>query len=435
MKPLVVASTRPELVKLAPLLKEFEGRGIGYVFATTGQHYDAGLYETFLEDLDLRPPDRDIEVGSGEHGDQTARALQGLERFFSEEKPDVVVVEGDTNSVLSASLAAAKLRIPLAHVEAGLRSHDRRMPEEINRIVADHCSQVLFAPTEEAGLNLIREGIPPERIHIVGNTIVDAVRRYGEKAEERRNALLEKIPEGLPREYLVLTLHRSETVDEEGPLRGIMEALLDLGDPVFFPLHPRTRERLRSFGLLERLGEGNLRLLPPLGYLEFLLLMKGAKAVLTDSGGIQEEAITLGVPCLTLRKNTERPESVRAGGNLLVGVGGGETRERIRSVLEDKDGLKRMGRARNPFGDGKSAPRIAETLLRLHREGALQIPASDFLRGFPRRELVRAEVAWVGKKLSDLPLHPLRVFRRGKEAFPFPDLRVEEGDLLEILRP
>lgn len=366
MKPLIVASTRPELIKLAPVMKELERNGIKYVFATTGQHYHANLFRNFVDDLGLKKPDYNIRVGSGTQGYQTAAALVALERIMEREKPDVVIVEGDTNSVLSGALSAVKLHIPVAHVEAGLRSFDRLMPEEINRVIADHCSEVLFAPTKKSAQNLRNEGISPEKIFVVGNTIVDATLQNLKVA---RKKCLTKFQAN----YLLLTLHRAENVDNADRLRRIVNALARINENIVFPIHPRTKKMLKKFKLLGKLQKKNIHMTEPLGYAEFLSLLHKAKAVLTDSGGIQEEAIVLSVPCITLRTTTERPETVEAGGNVVAGVETGDILKKIKLVLSNEKIYRKMKNARNPFGDGKAGRRIVKILLEKHERGELKI--------------------------------------------------------------
>jgi UDP-N-acetylglucosamine 2-epimerase (non-hydrolysing) len=422
MKLLIVASTRPEVIKLAPVMRSLEEKGVGYVFATTGQHYDYALFKAFVRELKLKKPDYDVAIGSGTHAEQTSEAMLGLEGIMRKERPSVVVVEGDTNSVLSAALAAVKLRIPVAHVEAGLRSWDKNMPEEVNRILVDHCSELLFAPTEKAGLNLINEGIMPGKIHVVGNTIVDATLQHLKIAGGRGK---------IPREdYLVLTLHRAENVDDEERLKGILEAVESLGERVVFPAHPRTKARLKSFALARR---RNIRITSPLSYLEFLLLLQGAKGVLTDSGGVQEEAIVLKVPCFTLRTTTERPESVEAGGNMIVGVDKEEIISRVSAVLQDEKRIARMRAARNPFGDGKAGERIVNILLDKYEKGELSIPMPDFTRGVWRRRFISVDSKLEGKRIDELGLEVSRIIDGEEERFPKAELRLKKGQVIEII--
>ncbi len=426
MKVLVAASTRPEVIKLAPVLLELKKRGIAHVFATTGQHYDTLLFKRFIDDLGLQEPDYNIEVGSASQAVQTGMAMIGLEDVLKKEAPDVVVVEGDTNSVLAGALAAVKLKIPVAHVEAGLRSLDRTMPEEINRILADHCSEVLFAPTETAALNLVNEGIAPEKIHIVGNTIVDAVRTYLTKAEKTSNIL-----ENIPEDYYLLTLHRAENTDSAERLENIFNALRELKRPVVFPMHPRTRAIIKGTALENTLKSEHIHVFEPVGYLNFLVLLKNAYAVLTDSGGVQEEAVTLKTPCLTLRYNTERPESVWAGGNIVVGT----RKEDILAQaarLEDPKVYGKMTPSENPFGDGRAGELIVRILSELHRGGRLALRSSDTRRAFKTRAVQAVDRTLVGKKVMDAGLAIIRVFDDETVRFPHPDLILKEGMQIEI---
>ncbi len=423
MKLLVVASTRPELIKLSPVMRELDKKGVEYKFITTGQHYDLQLFGTFIKDLRLREPDYDIEIGSGTQAYQTAIAMMELEKIFVKEMPDVVIVEGDTNSVLSASLAAVKLHIPVAHVEAGLRSFDRNMPEEINRTVADHCSEALFAPTEGSALNLLGEGIPPRKIFIVGNTIVDATLQNIELAND---SILQRFPE----DFLLLTLHRAENVDVSDTLKGIMKAITSLGRNVVFPVHPRTGQMLEKLDLGEH---QNLLLTEPRGYLDFLALLKNARAVLTDSGGIQEEAIVLNTPCITLRTTTERPETVEAGGNIIAGVSTEKIIETVDRVLNSKELYENMKRAQNPLGDGRTAERIVNILLDLHEKGTLRITSPDFTEGLPEKRYIEVDSGLEGKRIDKLDFAVLKVIEDGKEKFPHGDMKLKKGQVLLIL--
>ncbi|KPU63959.1 UDP-N-acetylglucosamine 2-epimerase [Thermococcus sp. EP1] len=377
MKPAFVFGTRPEIIKLAPVIRAFEERSIEPLLIHTGQHYDYEMSKIFLEELDLHRIDYHLEVGSGTQAYQTGSAMIKIEEVLMKEKPDVTLVQGDTNTVLAGALASVKLKIPVAHVEAGLRSFDRTMPEEINRILADHASEVLFAPTEEAKKNLEREGIS-EGVYVVGNTIVDAVLQNSEIAE-RKSKILDKL--GLrPKEYAVLTAHRAENTDSEENLKKLVEIIESLPITVIYPVHPRTEKRLKSLNLWSRLEKrAHVILTKPLGYLDFLKLQKNAKFVLTDSGGIQEESIILDVPCLTLRYNTERPETIKAGGNVLVGLEKERVLYYVDRLLNDKQFYERMAKAPNPFGDGKSGERIVNTLLQLYEKGELRVKSSRFI--------------------------------------------------------
>lgn len=377
MKPAFVFGTRPEIIKLAPVVRAFIERGVEPLLIHTGQHYDYEMSRVFLEELELPPIDHHLEVGSGTQAEQTGKAMIKIERVLMEEKPDVTLVQGDTNTVLAGALASVKLKIPVAHVEAGLRSFDRTMPEEINRILADHASEVLFPPTEEARKNLEREGIT-ENVYVVGNTIVDAVLQNAEVAE-KKSSILERL--GLePKGYVLITAHRAENTDSRENLTRLVEMLEALQMRAVYPMHPRTRKRLEEFGLWERVSSiENLTVTKPLGYLDFLKLEKNAFAIMTDSGGIQEEAIILGVPCLTLRYNTERPETVEAGGNVLVGLEKERALGYLQRLLEDREFYRKMAEAPNPFGDGKAGERIAEILLELYKKGELKVRSSRFI--------------------------------------------------------
>jgi len=354
MKVAVVLGTRPEIIKFSPIIREMERRGLDYFILHTGQHYSYNMDRVFFEQLGLPEARYNLEVGSGTHAEQTGRMLMGIERVLLGEKPDVVLVEGDTNTVLAGALAAYKIGVKVGHVEAGLRSYDRRMPEEINRVLVDHCSDLLFAPTEKARRTLLREGIADEKIFVTGNTIVDAVYQNLEISKERCSILedLDLVSGG----YFLATVHRQENVDDEGRFRGIMEGLeavgREFGLEVVYPIHPRARRRLRMFGLEPR----GIRLIEPLDYLGFLQLESNAGLVLTDSGGVQEEACILGVPCVTLRDNTERPETLEVGANVLAGTDPRVIVEKVKYMLGKSNSWV------NPFGDGRAGVRIVEIL-------------------------------------------------------------------------
>ncbi len=361
MRILNVVGARPNFVKIAPIMAEMRRHAaLEPLLVHTGQHYDARLSALFFEELGIPEPHFNLGVGSDSHARQTAEVMIGLERLVEEVAPDLVLVVGDVNSTAAAALVAAKARVPLAHVEAGLRSFDRRMPEEVNRVVTDALAEYLFT-TEAAGTaNLEREGKPPERIHFVGNVMVDTLLRF----RARARALGEPERLGLERgAYAVVTLHRPSNVDDGAVLSGILETLIWLQErlPVVFPVHPRTRARLEALGLAGAAGSPALRLTEPLGYLEFLGLLDGARLVLTDSGGLQEETTVLGVPCLTLRENTERPVTLELGTNRLVGMDPAAIRVAATQVLE---GGGRTDARVPPLWDGHAAERIVDVLLR-----------------------------------------------------------------------
>ncbi|AIY90186.1 UDP-N-acetylglucosamine 2-epimerase [Geoglobus acetivorans] len=351
----IILGTRPEIIKMSPVIRECEKRGLDYFILHTGQHYSYEMDRVFFEELELPQPKYNLDVGSGTHAEQTGRIMIGVEKVLMKEKPDVVLVQGDTNTVLAGALAAAKLHIRVGHVEAGLRSYDRRMPEEVNRVLADHVSDYLFAPTEKARQNLLREGIDEDKIFVTGNTIVDAVYQNLEIAERKVNVLREL---GLkPKEYFLVTAHRQENVDVRERLKGILRGLKlireEFSVPVVFPVHPRTRKRVEEFGL----DMSGIEVIDPLGFLEFLQLEANARLVLTDSGGVQEETCILGVPCVTLRDNTERPETLEVGSNVLVGTKPERILEGVRTMLNKENSWK------NPFGDGRAGERVVGTIV------------------------------------------------------------------------
>ncbi|MBC8276313.1 MAG: UDP-N-acetylglucosamine 2-epimerase (non-hydrolyzing) [Chloroflexi bacterium] len=354
MKAAIVIGTRPEIIKMSPVIRELERRGGDYFILHTGQHYSYNLDRVFFEQLRLPPTKYNLEVGSGSHAQQTGRILIGVENVLREERPDIVLVEGDTNSVLAGALAASKLHVKVGHVEAGLRSYDRRMPEEINRALTDHCSDYLFAPTKKAKAILQGEGIPDGKIFVTGNTIVDAVYQNLEIARGTENSLDDL--NLAPRQYFLVTLHRPENVDDSARLASILDGLSKVATefhfPVVYPIHPRSRKMMTEFALEPR----NLTLIEPVDFLCFLQLESNARLVLTDSGGVQEEACIHNVPCVTLRDNTERPETIEVGANILAGASADKILECAELMLG------RQNRWANPFGDGKAGKRIVEIL-------------------------------------------------------------------------
>ena len=382
MKIAFIIGTRPEIIKMSPLIDEVRKRDIDHILIHTGQHYDREMSEQFFEDLELPQPDYNIGVGSTTHGKQTATMLEGIEEILLSEKPDIVLVEGDTNAVMAGALASSKMHIPLGHVESGLRSYDKTMPEEINRVVADVCSQLFFVPTEESALNLVFEGLNPHDIHITGNTVVDAVFRNLKIAEKHRKPDFD-----LKNGYITLTLHRAENTDDSHRLKNIIDALLELKETkIVFPVHPRTVKTLKDLNLFHDLEKAHhIKLIKPVGYLEFLALLSHSKLVITDSGGIQEEAITLNLPCITLRYNTERPETVAAGGNVLVGTNKERIIQAVKNILEDKELYQKMCQAPNPYGNGKTSQKIMEIILKAYKENKLEIRPPENIGGLDGR--------------------------------------------------
>ncbi len=361
MKILNIVGARPNLVKIAPLLRAMQlHKQIEPILVHTGQHYDEKLSAIFFQQMGIPKPDINLSVGSGSQAWQTAEILKRIEPVLVEQKPDVVLVVGDVNSTVAASLAAAKLGIPIAHVEAGLRSFDRSMPEEINRVVTDALADYLFVTEVSAIDNLLKEGRSREQIHFVGNVMIDALQQFLPLAQESR--ILEDlglVQDGKCLQFGVLTLHRPANVDSAASLGALVDMLETVADklPIIFPVHPRTRLKLAQLGRKEHSG---IRTIDPLGYLEFLCLLSRARLVLTDSGGIQEETTALGVPCLTLRENTERPITVTKGTNRIVGQDPQLVREAVKSILSHQDKTGEMPE----LWDGHAADRIVQILIR-----------------------------------------------------------------------
>jgi UDP-N-acetylglucosamine 2-epimerase (non-hydrolysing) len=354
MRITVVLGTRPEIIKMAPVIRECEKRNLDYLVLHTGQHYSYQMDKVFFEELELPMPSYNLDVGSGSHSEQTGKIMTGIEKILMKDRPDVVLVQGDTNTVLAGALASAKMHIEVGHVEAGLRSFDRSMPEEINRVVADHLSHYLFAPTETSRQNLLQEGIEDSKILVCGNTIVDSVNQ-NKLIAERKTSILKRMGLG-PKGYFLATAHRAENVDNKERLAEILSGLAGIHDefsrPIVFPMHPRTRKMVECFGL----DHSDLMVIEPIGFLDFLQLEANSTLVLTDSGGVQEETCILGVPCVTLRDSTERPETIDVKSNILVGA-------RAESIIDGaRKMLARHNAWKNPFGDGQTASQIMDWL-------------------------------------------------------------------------
>ena len=354
---LIVIGTRPEIIKMSPIIRECNLRGLDYSIVHTGQHYSYAMDRIFFEQLDLSLPEYNLDVGSGTHGAQTAAILAGIENILLKHPPQIVLVQGDTNTVCAGALAAVKLHIPVGHVEAGLRSFDRSMPEEINRIVADHVSDQLYAPTTVSLQNLLLEGINAEKITVTGNTVVDAIQQNIRIAQQKVDPLKEL---GLERQgYFLVTAHRVENVDDPLRLAEILTGLKQISEhfglPVVFPMHPRTQKMVREFSL----STEGIRVINPVGYLQFLILESMAAVLLTDSGGVQEESCVLSVPCVTLRENTERPETNTVGSNILAGT----NPEKMLAATDLMIDIPRTWN--NPFGDGDAAHRVIDVCKRM----------------------------------------------------------------------
>ncbi len=357
MKIINVVAARPNFMKIAPIMEAMKkASSLDARLLHTGQHYDEGMSEVFFRDLGIPVPDIYLGVGSGSHAEQTARIMVEFEKVCLEQKPDLIVVVGDVNSTMACAIVAAKLRIAVAHVEAGLRSFDRTMPEEINRLVTDALADLLFTTSREADENLKREGIDPARIHFTGNVMIDTLLRHRAKAEQSNVMPRFKLDRG---HFALVTLHRPSNVDDPVVLRDILDALKQIGQtmPVLFPIHPRTRKRVEDFGF----ELDGVRAIEPLGYLEFLNLMSNAGVVLTDSGGLQEETTILGVPCLTLRHNTERPVTIVHGTNILVGP----DKTRILSAFDRIVSGDWKPSGPPELWDGRAAERIVDVIRRM----------------------------------------------------------------------
>jgi UDP-N-acetylglucosamine 2-epimerase (non-hydrolysing) len=356
MRTAVVLGTRPEIIKLAPVIRELQRQNLDFYVVHTGQHYSPNMDEIFFKELKLPKPQYNLELGSGSHGNMTGYMLMALEDIFSKEKQDVVIVQGDTNSVLAATLAASKLKIKIAHVEAGLRSGDWRQPEEKNRIIADHLSDYLFAPTENSVKNLQQEGLPREgtqKAWMTGNTVVDSLRQNIDLCNKKVLSNL-----GITsKNYMLVTAHREEYVDDknilENTLKGLDMVYQTFNMPLIYPIHPRTKKRLENFSLTAPKG---IKLIEPVGYLDFLQLEANAKIILTDSGGVQEEACIHNVPCVVLRDYSDRPETINLGAARLAGTDSNKILEATKYLISANNSWE------NPFGDGYAGKRIIDLL-------------------------------------------------------------------------
>ena len=376
---MLIAGARPNFVKIAPIMDALMKRPAAFepILVHTGQHYDTKMSAVFFAELGVPQPDLNLGIGSGSHAEQTGRTMMAIEQACLEREPDLVIVVGDVNATLAAALAAKKLGIKVAHVEAGLRAHDRTMPEEINRIATDRISDLLFTTDHYADENLLNEGIPVSMIHRVGNVMIDTL--LGHRARAARSDILDRL-EIKPRQYALATLHRGANVDRPKDLSRLLQALNVVSKeiPIVLPLHPRTRQRLDATGLHDLVGGSRIRLIEPLGYLDFVRLMDQARLVMTDSGGVQEETTVLGVPCLTLRRTTERPITCQIGTNLLVGVEPQYLLKTVNRLLAHPTSGCRVP----PLWDGRAAERLVTVL-----EGPVDMPSLSLAT--PRRNASR----------------------------------------------
>ena len=358
-----IVGARPNFMKIAPIVREMRRRENDFepLIVHTGQHYDEAMSDAFFSDLGIPKPDFHLEVGSHSHAVQTAKIMMAFEPVILKEKPDWVLVVGDVNSTIACALVCAKLGVKVAHVEAGLRSRDRTMPEEINRILTDSISDLLLTTSQDADENLKQEGVAEEKISFVGNVMIDSLFYSLEKSKD--SSIREDL-DLIGKDYAALTLHRPSNVDEKEIFSGLLDALTEISEklPILFPVHPRTAQRLQEFGFSEKVENSNIKIIEPLGYLDFLRLYSGARLVLTDSGGLQEETTALGIPCLTLRENTERPITIEMGTNKLVGTNPEKIKESAFAILGRENSSKEAKIP--PLWDGKAAERICKTLLK-----------------------------------------------------------------------
>jgi len=369
LKVINVVGARPNFMKVAPIAAAMKRRSSEFqsFLVHTGQHYDPRMSDAFFSDLDMPEPDIYLGVGSGSHAVQTAAVMQAFEPILLKEKPDWVLVVGDVNSTLACALVGAKLGIRVAHVEAGLRSRDRTMPEEINRLLTDQIADLLLTPSRDGDANLLAEGVPEERIRFVGNVMIDSL--LGNLERARKSSTLADLNLS-GKEYALLTLHRPSNVDQKDDFEGILDSLTEIARhvPIVFPAHPRTRKMIDELGLSEKVEKADLRVIEPVGYLGFVQLLEHARLVLTDSGGIQEETTVLGVPCITLRENTERPITVEVGTNIIAGTNPSRIVEAARQALENST-------AKSPIRipelwDGHTAERILDALIEAEQRGS-----------------------------------------------------------------
>lgn len=432
MKICVILGTRPEIIKMAPVIDEINRRSHELLLIHTGQHYDKEMSDNFFLDLELPKPNYNIHVGSGSHGKQTALMMDGIEDVLISEKPDIVLVQGDTNAVLAGALVAQKLHIPVGHVEAGLRSFDVSMPEEINRMGADCCSHLYFVPTEESAINLALEGYLPKDIFITGNSVVDTCFR-NLKIAENSSTIIDDLNLDNLNNIITFTMHRAENVDDKQRLQSIIGALMELKDfNIIFPIHPRTKKTLENFGLYKKFESlPHIHITKPIGYLDFLVLISKSIIILTDSGGLQEEAITLNVPALTLRYNTERPETVTAGGNILVGSDKDYILETANKILNNEEFYNNMKNAKNPYGDGNSSVQILDIIEQSYNNGDLSISSPDnIMTRFNVKMHNIDEDITVSDFEKKYNTTVRLVYKDDKMVFPVEDLNIKDSTVL-----
>lgn len=438
IKVIIIAGTRPELIKLAPLLKLIsKDPEFSLLFIHAGQHYDYEMSKIFLDDLNLPSPNINIECGSGTHGYQTGTLIIEIERIILKFEPDVILAEGDTNTVLASAIAAGKLNKIFMHLEAGIRSFEKRMPEEINRMLIGSSAVYHLAPTDRAAINLLFEGIDPKSIFILGNTIVDAVLQ-NRKISKTKSKIIEILKINTNKPIVLITLHRPTNVDNKNSLQLIFNTLTELQDFQFvFPIHPRTKKTLNKFDLLTQLEKSsNFIISEPLGYLDFLKIFSDSLCVITDSGGIQEEASILRVPCITLRNSTERPETLEYKANILVGLDMNKLKSELLKIKSDSTYL-RGKTSPNPFGDGKTSYRIVKLIKNLYKQNKLNLKYSKLWDGIPSRIYEKIESQDLHKTVNDyeitkkVTIH-LIFDKNGNPCFPHNNKLLEKDDLIIV---
>ena len=438
IKIMIIAGTRPELIKLAPLMRLIEKeKNLSLIFIYSGQHYDKNLFSNLINELELPQPSIDIHVGSGSHAYQTGTSLIEIEKIILKYNPDIVISEGDTNTVLASALATRKLNKCFMHLEAGIRSFDKIMPEEVNRILTGACAMYHLAPTERAALNLIFEGIDRYSIFTVGNTIVDAVLQAKNLAESKSN-ILEKLKIDNKKPIVLITLHRPANVDVEENIKVFFNKIIELKEFQFiFPAHPRTIKNLEKFDLLAKLEDAtNIVLTDPLGYLDFLKMFINSLCVLTDSGGIQEEALILRIPCLTLRNNTERPETIEYGSNVLIGLDMDKLESELYRIKSDPNYL-RGKKGPCPFGDGKTSNRIIEIIKNLYNKKKLVFEKSKLWKEIPLKVLKKIkkhdDQCTVKNYETESKVKIQIIFdNEGTPKFPSNDIKLKKDDFILI---
>ena len=402
IKVVVITGTRPELIKVSVLLRLLQSDPkIELIFIHSGQHYDENMFEIFIKDLDLFKPDYNVKVGSYANSIQTGKMLISFFDIIKKEQPDVILSQGDTNTVFAAALTAFKNDIPFGHIEAGIRSFDLNMPEEINRILTGVCTRFHFAPTKRSMVNLLNEGVIPKRIFLVGNTVVDAV-LFNKSIAEEKSKIDQKLHLKIDEKIILLTVHRPSNVDQKETLSNIFSSLFSFSNTrIIFPIHPRTKEKLIHFGLYEELLQHkNLEIIEPIGYLDMLKLMSHSYLIVTDSGGLQEEAVILKKPCLTLRTNTERPESIEIGANILVGNNPQKIKKNIKKLLTDEKFYNSMISTKNPFGDGTSSKKIIDIIKRAFHNGEFNHYNYSFFNQIPYTKLINVNSDLMGNTVE-----------------------------------